>query len=232
MKKVIYIGSVLVVCMLGWYLLSSRDGEQTSGQTAAMITLDSGKQVASFQEYMKLHSTDAATVNAALRNIENGWHPGSAVMLIEMTQAVKYFESRKSIFDTLAKQTGQSFGDDGDRWFQWIWNNRHDPHPQYGEFKAELYGQVDPHFESYFKHTDNAKIRLDEIRWGGVLRDGIPPLKNPEMIPANRADYLEKSNVVFGVVINGEARCYPKRILAWHEMFKDTIGGESVCGVY
>ena len=38
--------------------------------------------------------------------------------------------------------------------------------------------------------------------------------------------------VVFGIAINGDERAYPKRILAWHEMFKDTIGGEHFTGVY
>ena len=80
--------------------------------------------------------------------------------------------------------------------------------------------------------TDDAKIQLNEIRWGGVRRDGIPPLNNPKMLTAAEATYLADSDVVFGIELNGDARAYPKRILAWHEMFKDTIGGESVCGVY
>ncbi|MGI9305345.1 MAG: DUF3179 domain-containing (seleno)protein, partial [Gammaproteobacteria bacterium] len=32
--------------------------------------------------------------------------------------------------------------------------------------------------------------------------------------------------------LNGDARAYPKRILAWHEMFVDKVGGEDVAGVY
>ena len=31
---------------------------------------------------------------------------------------------------------------------------------------------------------------------------------------------------------NEDARAYPKRILAWHEMFVDTVGGVPVAGVY
>lgn len=77
-----------------------------------------------------------------------------------------------------------------------------------------------------------ATIRLDEIRWGGVARDGIPPLKNPKMLEAPEATYLADGDVVFGIEINGDARAYPKRIMAWHEMVKDIVGGESVNGVY
>ncbi|MEL7240620.1 MAG: efflux RND transporter permease subunit, partial [Planctomycetota bacterium] len=48
------------------------------------------------------------------------------------------------------------------------------------------------------------------------------------MISADKAAYLEDTNVVFGIEINGDARAYPKRILAWHEMFVDTVGGVDV----
>lgn len=221
----------VAIGLSGFYWLFLRDKNPT-GKPAVMITLASGKQVAGFEEFLDLHSTDQATVKFHLNNIERGWHPGAATMLIEMTQSVKFHSSRQSIFATLVKKTGQSFGDDADRWLQWIWNQEYAPHPQYPEFKSELYGQIDPHFANYFRQTDGSKIRLDEIRWGGVLRNGIPPLKNPKMISVQQAEYLADSNVVFGVNLNGDARCYPKRILAWHEMFNDTIGGEPVCGVY
>lgn len=198
----------------------------------AFITLESGERVASFEQFLSLHSTDESALDLHLRAIEQGWHPGSATMLVEMTQSVKFHSSRKRILETLERKTGQSFGNDAEKWTLWLWNSEYQPHPQYGDFKLKLYGQIDPLFSNYYRETDNAKIRLDEIRWGGVMRDGIPPLKNPKMIAASSAEYLDDSNVVFGVSINGDSRCYPKRILAWHEMFKDTIGGQSVCGVY
>ena len=34
------------------------------------------------------------------------------------------------------------------------------------------------------------------------------------------------------IEVNGDARAYPKRILAWHELFTDTVGGVAVAGVY
>ena len=52
------------------------------------------------------------------------------------------------------------------------------------------------------------------------------------MISAKEASYLEDDNIIFGIEINGEARAYPKRILAWHEMFTDNIGGVDIAGVY
>ena len=113
-----------------------------------------------------------------------------------------------------------------------MWKQEIKPHPGYANFKSLLYGNIDRRFSEYFEITKDSRIRLDEIRWGGVKRDGIPPLKDPKMLTANNAGYLADTDVVFGIELNGDARAYPKRILAWHEMFKDTIGGESVCGVY
>ena len=139
---------------------------------------------------------------------------------------------RSKIMSLLESQTGQRFGFDNDKWLQWNWAQKYEPHPNYGEFKSQVYRKIDPRFSEYFVKTEGSKIRLDEIRWGGVARDGIPPLKNPQMTTAAAATYLSDTDVVFGIELNGDTRAYPKRILAWHEMFKDTIGGQSVCGVY
>ena len=88
-------------------------------------------------------------------------------------------------------------------------------------------------FAGYFSSDDpKAKIRLDEIRWGGVRQDGIPPLRSPKMINANEAKYLNDDNIVFGLEVNGDSRAYPKRIMAWHEMFVDKVGDTPVAGVY
>ncbi|MCI0875106.1 MAG: DUF3179 domain-containing protein, partial [Chloroflexi bacterium] len=39
------------------------------------------------------------------------------------------------------------------------------------------------------------------------------------------ADYLLPEEPVFGVAINGDARAYPLRIMDWHEMANDVVGG-------
>ena len=52
------------------------------------------------------------------------------------------------------------------------------------------------------------------------------------MVAARDANWLKGDDIVFGVAIDGDVRAYPKRILAWHEMFKDRIGGRELAGVY
>ena len=81
--------------------------------------------------------------------------------------------------------------------------------------------RIDPRFREFFPPRVRTKIRLDEIDWGGVPVNGIPPLRSPKTLPAIEATWLRDGHIVFGIVINGEARAYPKRILAWHEMAID-----------
>ena len=44
--------------------------------------------------------------------------------------------------------------------------------------------------------------------------------------------YLDDDHIVFGIAVNGEARAYPKRVLAWREMTIDRLGGEELTIVY
>jgi len=75
-------------------------------------------------------------------------------------------------------------------------------------------------------------VRIEEAVWGGVRVDGIPALVNPKMQNAAQADYLDESEPVFGVSINGDNRAYPLRILDWHEMANDVVGGKAVALAY
>ena len=136
--------------------------------------------------------------------------------------------------DLLQKETANANVFGVEKWYQWLWNNHEFiADARYHAFKAELYRAIDPKFETYFKDREKlTRIRLDEVQWGGVLQDGIQPLRNPKMINAKDASYLEDDNIIFGIEINGDVRAYPKRILAWHEMFTDKIGGVDIAGVY
>ena len=65
-----------------------------------------------------------------------------------------------------------------------------------------------------------------------MVPNGIPPLELPEHLLAAEATYLADDNIVFGLVVGDEARAYPKRILAWHEMAIDVVGGLDLTIVY
>jgi hypothetical protein len=139
---------------------------------------------------------------------------------------------RERLVRFLEKQTGQRFGHDLQRWRQWIWNRPYAPHPDYFAFKGALYARIDPRMASFFAPGARALVRLDEVEWGGVAVNGIPPLAYPRALRASEARYLGEKDVVFGIALNGEARAYPKRILAWHELARDRVGGVELSVVY
>jgi len=125
-------------------------------------------------------------------------------------------------------------------WFDWmLWQEAHPqviPDPSYADFMRDLHLQIDPDFEVFFKPDDMRRdrmgIRIEEIAWGGVVKDGIPSLDKPAMIAAGDADYMRSDDLVFGVSINGDVRAYPLRIMGWHEMFNDVIGDVPVALAY
>lgn len=172
-------------------------------------------------------------IDRAIRRVRASWDPALVPQLIEAALYARSPYASQQIFELLERRTRQRFGADAQRWFQWQWNQPERLTADYANFKAYLYSGIDERFGPYFQdRLDTARIRLDEVRWGGVQQDGIPPLRAPDMIDAADADYLDDDNIVFGIAINGDVRAYPKRILAWHEMFVDQVGGVDVAGVY
>jgi Protein of unknown function (DUF3179) len=74
-------------------------------------------------------------------------------------------------------------------------------------------------------------VDLDEIIPGGPPRDGIPAIDEPEFVPVAEATLPEDERVV-GLVVNGDARAYPLRVLIWHEIVNDVVGGVPVAVTY
>ncbi len=179
-----------------------------------------------------LMNENAAAAQASLKRIRTGWRREYTAMMLETVGFVPSRDVQRGIVSLLAEVSGKPAGGGLDDWYWWLWSTEPAAHPDYAEFKAGLYEQVDPRFREYFAGRPKALIRLDEIRWGGVWRDGIPPLVKPKMIRAREARYLDGGDIVFGVAIDGDVRAYPKRILAWHEMVRDTIAGRPLNGVY
>lgn len=140
--------------------------------------------------------------------------------------------ARTRLVQFLERRTGKRFDPQLRDWRRWMWTLPYEPHPDYARFKGLLYRRLDPRMARFFPPGVKSTIRLDEVDWGGVPVNGIPPLYYPKVLPAAAADYLRDGHVVFGLVVNGEARAYPKRILAWHEMARDKVGGVDLHVVY
>ena len=120
-----------------------------------------------------------------------------------------------------------------------LWQESHPeivPHESYRTIKLRFFYNIDPKFEQFFdpkySSREKMKIRLEEITWGGVRVDGIPSLDNPKLVDAKDAGYMLNTDLVFGVEINGDVRAYPLRVMGWHEMFNEVIGGVPVALAY
>ena len=70
-----------------------------------------------------------------------------------------------------------------------------------------------------------ASIDLGEIMSGGPSKDGIPPIDNPQFVSVGEETDLVDTEPLISVTINGESRGYPLRILMWHEIVNDEVGG-------
>ena len=77
-----------------------------------------------------------------------------------------------------------------------------------------------------------ALIPVDEILSGGPPRDGIPAINEPKFESAGEADWLRDKDRVLALVIQGQARAYPIRILNWHEIVNDKVGDQRFAVTY
>jgi Protein of unknown function (DUF3179) len=121
---------------------------------------------------------------------------------------------------------------DAQKYFDWVqWIGKHPeikPLPEYLSLKREVISIIDPALAQFLENEKSLRIRAEEIVWGGVKKDGIPALMNPPHITANEATYLRDPNHVFGVTLGSESRAYPLRIMDWHEMANDIVGGVQI----
>lgn len=215
-----------ILCFGGDHVYSG-EAEKTESETAIV------RDLVNDAFSLLIYTSDQGAVDRSFLIIDAHWRAEFIPQLLEIMSVPRSNYILQRTIDLLTRKTGQEFGSNLNDWYFWLWNQPEKSLPYYADFKADLYEQIDPRFAKYFRaRQSSARIRLDEVRWGGVLQDGIPPLRDPEMIPASQATYLEDGNIIFGIEINGDARAYPKRILAWHEMFTDTIGGIDIAGVY
>ena len=103
----------------------------------------------------------------------------------------------------------------------------------YLRFKQALFGGQFSDMAEMMNPDAPIMIDAREVMWGGVRVDGIPPLESPRQLwPEEAAAWINDSDPVIGIELNGDARAYPIRIIAWHEMVNDTIGGVPVSLAY
>jgi len=158
---------------------------------------------------------------------------GETDVVPALIRTLRYFpEDSDQTLYALKELTGQELGTRWHDWVIWMEENPTEPFAKNELFITEITRRIDKNFEDFFYPDIERSIRLDEIVWGGVRKDGIPALTDPKLVNASEADYIADKELVFGISINGDTRAYPYRFMDWHEMFNDTIGGEPVSLAY
>ncbi|MBK8904346.1 MAG: DUF3179 domain-containing protein [Anaerolineaceae bacterium] len=175
-------------------------------------------------------------VDAALERILAAGDQRFVAVLIELLRGrqigLVQYPDLDGIAASLEALSGQSWGSNWGDWITWYGGTDLTPPPGFTSWKGRLLADIDTTFGLFLLDKHPAKIRVEEIQWGGVVVDGIPALDNPHMLPAADADYMEPWEPVFGIALNGDARAYPLRILDWHEMANDVVGGVPVSLAY
>ncbi len=187
---------------------------------------------------------------AAIREIGESGDRGFVVGLADIIQTPltrdELLFNVEQVIPVMQRLSGQGIEYDGKAWVEWVAQQPDLNLPEgYFGWKVDLLSDIDPRFRDYFTAGDSdelmdpADIDLDLkfMAWGGVLQDdgsarSIPSLVEPKMVTAEEATYLESDDRVFGVSINGDSRAYPLRIMNWHEMANDVVGGVPVALAY
>ena len=177
-----------------------------------------------------LYAVGTGALKAALAKIEAQQDRSQVPVLVE---TLEYYggSARESIVGVLQEFTGQDIGTSANKWMEWLGRNISDYSPPEGyvEWKIGLLSVIDPRYGDFLRDSrETSRIDLTEVVFGGQPPDGIPDLKNPDVVTAEEAAYLNLDDRVFGVSINGESRAYPLRIINAHELANDVLGGEPI----
>lgn len=169
--------------------------------------------------------------------------PRLAWALSDMLRFVQVGEVGESIQSTIRTLTGLSvdplrpWNDTVETLIAWDL-----PVPDgYFTFKRDFFSRLDSRWEPLF--TEGTMIDWRHVSWGGVQIDDrpagstatcrcIPALDDPAVTTADGGDWYPDERLVFGIVIDDEARAYPKNIMEVHEMVNDSVGGRRIAIPY
>lgn len=96
--------------------------------------------------------------------------------------------------------------------------------------------------ESYQFDLSTTLVPREEIVPSGLARDALPALVYPRIWESTTVDslrrasrrgkYLVPDDLVLSVTVDGHSRAYPVRVIQWHEVVNDTLGGRAIAIVH
>lgn len=177
--------------------------------------------------------------SAALQEIALSGDPRLAWVIADLMR----FVSTAQLNSVLADAAGRLLGIDVSATNAWGEVTDHliawdvPAYPDYLKAKRAIFTNFVPEWEKLFVEGD---IDWTLVSWGGVPIDDrpfgqtddpcncIPAADNPEVSGAADAGWLDDSDIVFGIEVNGEYRAYPRQIMEVREMVNDTLGGRDL----
>lgn len=130
--------------------------------------------------------------------------------------------------EALERVSGERFAT-ASNWYAWMTATPPPLPDGYAEWKGRLLAVIDPAFAELIPEV--AAIDgpgPEQLVWALVRADAVPPLVAPDNVHRVEELYLQNSNIVFGVVVDGVQRAYPERIIGWHGSVTDTVNGTSI----
>lgn len=180
----------------------------------------------SYRLVRRMMSADRKQRREAARELEEAGDRSLVPALVDSL----FFTSanhRAETLEVLATLTGERHREYYD-WVEYVGGSGLEARPGYLEFKLLLLSKIDPSYRKVLYPGAPSRIRLEEVVWGGVPLAGIPALDDPPVVRGSEAAYLKDDEKIFGLSLGGESRAYPLRILSWHEMLNDVVGGRPV----
>jgi len=130
--------------------------------------------------------------------------------------------------EALERITGERFPSAAE-WYAWMAT---DPPPlpeDYAEWKGRLLSIIDTKFRPLLPEAATGDgPGPEQLVWSLVGPQGVPPLDAPATVHRVEERFMGNGDVVFGVVVGGQARAYPERIIGWHGSVADEVGGTEV----
>jgi hypothetical protein len=80
--------------------------------------------------------------------------------------------------------------------------------------------------------TPSPLVNPADLLPGGPPPDGIPPIDHPRFLRVADVKFLTPQEPVLAVEVHGQAKAYPLRILIWHEIVNDVVGGDPLAVTY
>ncbi|MDT0634052.1 DUF3179 domain-containing (seleno)protein [Spectribacter hydrogenooxidans] len=178
-------------------------------------------------QILTLGTGSADAREAALDWIDAHWRPDYAAPLIDALPFAGDARTRGAMMDLLRRHTDAQPGDTPTDWQAWRRQAEPPLHPDYARIKASLLGLVERQLYQDLRDVEPAAFQ--HLQWTGLRRSDRPA-------PAARAGMtrpeevaLRDDELVIGLVLDGHARAYPRRLVADHIALRDrTTAGDAL----